>query len=141
MICKGTVDNDAPVQHMSSILRVATRRILPSIRSFHPILAHRHFYTTQTPSPPPAAKNPPPKPKKPSASVPHATNVTGRDARHEVHEGTAALNIPFNPPGAGGPGIGGTLTGSALLDAAITTFIGLTFGKYTSTSSGTTSEY
>jgi len=144
VVYKGTIDNDAPVQHMS----FATRRIPPSLlsRSLQPVLAHGQLYTTQTPSRPPAPKTPPTQTKRPSASVPYETNVTGRDARHEVHEGNAVLNVPFNPPGAGGgPGIGGTssaasLTGSALLDAALTTIIGLSMGEYMTTSYGTTSE-
>ncbi|KAK7045536.1 hypothetical protein VNI00_007368 [Paramarasmius palmivorus] len=51
--------------------------------------------------------------------------------RHEVHEGSESISIPFNPPGAGGgPNIGGTgsdtpITRSPLLDAALTTVVGL----------------
>lgn len=55
-------------------------------------------------------------------------------ARHEVHEGTSALSAPYNPPGGGpsaGPGIGGSgfsFTNSPVLDAMITTAIGLGAG-------------
>jgi len=47
-----------------------------------------------------------------------------------VHEGTVALSAPYNPPGGGfsGPGGGGqgfTFTNSPMLDAIITTCIGL----------------
>lgn len=50
--------------------------------------------------------------------------------RHEVHEGTAQINIPFNPPGGGGPNIGGSsgISRSALTDAALTTIVGLAMG-------------
>jgi hypothetical protein len=67
---------------------------------------------------------------------PHATQTPVQPSpRHEVHEGSAAVNIPFNPPGGGGgPGIGGSgtifpLTSSPLLDAALTTIVGLGMGK------------
>ena len=55
-------------------------------------------------------------------------------ARHEAQEGTTALNLPLNPPG-GGPGGGGpgggtfTFTNSPILDAMLTTAIGLGAGK------------
>lgn len=52
--------------------------------------------------------------------------------RHEVHEGTASINMPFNPPGGGpaaAPG-GFTFTNSPVLDAILTTAIGLAAGKY-----------
>jgi hypothetical protein len=55
--------------------------------------------------------------------------------RHEAHEGTTALNVPFNPPGGGPganiPGGGGafTFTKSPFLDAMLTTAIGLGAGK------------
>ncbi|KAF9259074.1 hypothetical protein L218DRAFT_1080068 [Marasmius fiardii PR-910] len=63
-------------------------------------------------------------------SQPHALS-TSKTPRHEVHEGTQSINIPFNPPGAGaGPNVGGTgsslqLTRSPFMDAALTTIIGL----------------
>ncbi|KAF9047399.1 hypothetical protein BJ165DRAFT_1403124 [Panaeolus papilionaceus] len=54
-------------------------------------------------------------------------------SRHEIHEGTIALNIPYNPPGGGvGPNIpggggggGGSFTSSPMLDAILTTVVGL----------------
>lgn len=74
----------------------------------------------------------------------HDTKNTGRSpprastkpqTRHEAHEGTTALNVPFNPPG-GGPGgnipSGGgafSFTKSPFLDAMLTTAIGLGAGK------------
>lgn len=54
--------------------------------------------------------------------------------RHEAHEGTTVLNVPYNPPG-GGPGgsiPGGgafSFTNSPILDAMLTTAIGLGAGK------------
>ncbi|KAL0955764.1 hypothetical protein HGRIS_001979 [Hohenbuehelia grisea] len=51
--------------------------------------------------------------------------------RHEINEGSEAISVPFNPPGgAPGPNIGGSgpsfsLSGNPLLDAALTTVIGL----------------
>ncbi|KAG2015592.1 hypothetical protein CC2G_008849 [Coprinopsis cinerea AmutBmut pab1-1] len=67
---------------------------------------------------------------KPSPNVQKSTSPvpTPPGARHEVHEGTAALSAPYNPPGGGGPGAGGggfTFTNSPVLDAVLTTFIGL----------------
>lgn len=61
---------------------------------------------------------------------------TQPQTRHEAHEGTTALNVPFNPPG-GGPGgnipggSGGafSFTKSPLLDAILTTALGLGAGK------------
>lgn len=66
-------------------------------------------------------------------SPPHVP--TQPQTRHEAHEGTAALNVPFNPPGGGPganiPGGGGglTFTRSPFLDAMLTTAIGLGAGK------------
>ena len=60
---------------------------------------------------------------------------TQPQTRHEVQEGTTALNVPFNPPGGGPggniPGGGGvfTFTKSPILDAILTTALGLAAGK------------
>jgi hypothetical protein len=60
---------------------------------------------------------------------------TQPQTRHEAHEGTTALNVPFNPPGGGSggsiPGGGGpfTFTNSPILDAMLTTAIGLGAGN------------
>ena len=66
-------------------------------------------------------------------SPPHPP--TRPQTRHEAHEGTTALNIPFNPPGGGPggniPGGGGafTFTKSPILDAILTTALGLGAGN------------
>ncbi|KAF5393214.1 hypothetical protein D9757_000518 [Collybiopsis confluens] len=69
----------------------------------------------------------------PTTRLPPRPNVSGpqQHPRHEVHEGSEAINVPFNPPGGGGgPGPGGSgpsfqFTGSPFLDAALTTVVGL----------------
>lgn len=98
----------------------------------HPIVGR--YYTdgpaTKHPTPSPGPPTPPKLPSKPPL-----VNHAGSNTRHEVHEGSVAINIPFNPPGGGGgPGLGGSgsvfpLTNSPLLDAALTTVIGLGMGK------------
>lgn len=73
---------------------------------------------------------------KKSTAVPKLQPLPGTPnppIKHEVHEGTAALNMAYNPPGggpAGVPGGGGgfTFTNSPVLDAIITTAIGLGAG-------------
>lgn len=78
-------------------------------------------FTTPTDDNPGPARHTQPRPTKPISNIP----------RHEVHEGSQSINIPFNPPGgAPGPSIGGTgpsepITRSPLLDAALTTIVGL----------------
>jgi len=66
-------------------------------------------------------------PRKPKKHSPTPAN-----ARHEVHEGTETLNVPFNPPGGGPTGPGGgfsfSFTKFPLFDALLTTFIGLGAG-------------
>ncbi|KAF8891783.1 hypothetical protein BD779DRAFT_1670742 [Infundibulicybe gibba] len=92
------------------------------------------FYT-EGPTPPPPKQQPP---SQKQSHTPHSIppapvkkSPLPPPPRHEVHEGTAAINIPFNPPGAGaGPNVGGSgsvfpLTSSPFLDAALTTIIGL----------------
>ena len=83
--------------------------------------------TPQNSSKPSADNKPGPTPTQHSDS--DTLNV-----RHEVHEGTSAVNIPapFNPPGSGGGvGIGSVFpfTSSPLFDAALTTIVGLGLGK------------
>lgn len=69
----------------------------------------------------------PPKPKVQPAGRSVVAPELGH-ARHEVHEGTATISMPFNPPG-GGPNAGGfTFTNSPVLDAILTTAIGIGAG-------------
>lgn len=83
-------------------------------------------------------------PRAPTRQTRHEARVTPRrshpptqpQTRHEAHEGTTALNVPFNPPGGGPggniPGGGGgafSFTKSPLLDAILTTALGLGAGK------------
>jgi hypothetical protein len=97
---------------------------LSSIRPISRIGSARSYVQRPTPKPP-ATK---PTQEPPTHNVPHV--------RHEVHEKTAAINIPFNPPGGGGGGpnpggIGGSFdsTRSPLADAALTTIVGLGMGN------------
>jgi hypothetical protein len=83
-------------------------------------------------------QNPPP-----TTEPPHKAHVTPRrspphpptqpETRHEAHEGTTALNVPFNPPGGGPggniPGGGGAFTKSPILDAILATALGLGAGN------------
>lgn len=94
-------------------------------------LRTQRFYTQGTPHEPinkPVAK--PVQARKESQHSP-----TYHQPNHEAHEKTLSINVPFNPPGGGGgPGPGGTggsfsITNSPLMDAALTTFIGLGLGK------------
>ncbi|KAH9485518.1 hypothetical protein JR316_0002426 [Psilocybe cubensis] len=69
----------------------------------------------------------------PVSHIPSPTTFEYPQARHEVHEGTAAISMPFNPPGGGpsGPGTSGggfSFTNSPVLDAILTTAIGLGAG-------------
>jgi len=68
-------------------------------------------------------------------AIPHSPPLTPPQARHEAHEGTSAINIPYNPPGGGpgaGPGGGGRggFTQSPSLDALLTTAVGLSAGAF-----------
>ncbi|PPQ87484.1 hypothetical protein CVT25_008220 [Psilocybe cyanescens] len=87
-------------------------------------------------------KDPTASPKKPTHTQPRPPHVSHTPSpttfeypqtRHEVHEGTASISMPFNPPGGGpsGPGAGGgfSFTNSPVLDAILTTAIGLSAGK------------
>jgi len=85
------------------------------------------YYTTPIHSTP--KKQPPAKLSPAPCSRPSAPPQT----RHEVHEGTSAINIPYNPPGGGPAGAAGfTFTNSPVLDAILTTAIGLGAGKFIS---------
>ncbi|KAG9221165.1 hypothetical protein CCMSSC00406_0007339 [Pleurotus cornucopiae] len=103
----------------------------------HPHAAHAANKPITKPKVPPTSK---PTPHAHAHAPAHASqfaspiklaSATPPSPRHEVHEGTSALSVPFNFPGAGGgPGPGGASTGGAstgnpLLDAALTTIVGL----------------
>ncbi|KAJ8076602.1 hypothetical protein PM082_001025 [Marasmius tenuissimus] len=108
--------------HSSSI----TRRLLArgvSRNSTSPLIG-RTVLTRSFSSPPDD-----PHPGAPRQTRPHPTKPI--TPRHEVHEGSQSINIPFNPPGGGpnAPGIGDMpsepITRSPLMDAALTTVVGL----------------
>ncbi|KAK7472470.1 hypothetical protein VKT23_000584 [Stygiomarasmius scandens] len=88
-------------------------------------LSQRRLYADESPAP----KQPHHIPDS-NHGYPHSSKSAGR-VRHEVHEGSEAINIPFNPPGGGaGPNVGGSgssfkFSGNPLIDAAVTTVIGL----------------
>ncbi|KAF7428731.1 hypothetical protein PC9H_007961 [Pleurotus ostreatus] len=103
----------------------------------HPHAAHAANKPITKPKVPPTSK---PTPHAHAHGPAHASqfaspiklaSATPPSPRHEVHEGTSALSVPFNFPGAGGgsgPGgasTGGASTGNPLLDAALTTIVGL----------------
>ncbi|TFK44895.1 hypothetical protein BDQ12DRAFT_621361 [Crucibulum laeve] len=108
-------------------------RVLQKRPATRTIIGNARFYSVQGPNPPnrpvksPLAKKPPPLPYHQPAN----STAVHPAPRHEAHEGSLSINVPFNPPGSGGgPGPGGSggsfpLTGSALVDAALTTIIGL----------------
>ncbi|KAF9560959.1 hypothetical protein CPC08DRAFT_455874 [Agrocybe pediades] len=134
----------SPLLHRSTLVSL---RKCPSLLPGSPpratslLLIARHYTTPSSPHPPTT----------PHKSTGHDKGVHGRTQRphrpatpqathqtqpnpptkHEVHEGTAILNTAYNPPGggpAGVPGGGGggfTFTNSPVLDAIITTAIGL----------------
>lgn len=131
-----------------SILRAQPRTVyilsanvgLPRPRlAWHAYQLHRRNFTT--PAPPghqPAKRVSPTNKTAPAisnsnSSKPHTSSFPELPhARHEVHEGTASISMPFNPPG-GGPSAapsGFTFTNSPVLDAILTTAIGLAAGKY-----------
>ncbi|KDR75696.1 hypothetical protein GALMADRAFT_495888 [Galerina marginata CBS 339.88] len=85
-------------------------------------LIGRYYTTSNAPPKKPPLVNPPPTRRTPSPTHPQT--------RHEAQEGTAAISMPFNPPGGGPniPGGGGgafSFTNSPVLDAMLTTAIGL----------------
>ncbi|KAL0570951.1 hypothetical protein V5O48_011008 [Marasmius crinis-equi] len=107
--------------------RLPARKILnnpPSLSAGRRVLTRP--FSTPTPNDPDSA---PTRKSQPQHRV--SPNATSHSARHEVHEGSESINIPFNPPGGGaGPNIGGTgssfsITRSPMMDAALTTIIGL----------------
>jgi len=99
---------------MSVIIRRGRR--LPSVGRYYTTPVHT------TPKRQPPAK-PSPAPRSPPSAHPQT--------RHEVHEGTSAINMPYNPPGGGPAGAAGfTFTNSPVLDAILTTAIGLGAGKF-----------
>ncbi|KAF8633274.1 hypothetical protein AX17_004449 [Amanita inopinata Kibby_2008] len=99
------------------------------VSPLHPVLllsgrGHR-VYSQESPRPTTVDAT-----KQPTNNKARLAPSRDKGPRHEIQEGTAALHIPFNPPGAGagaGPGGGSVFpfTNSPLLDAALTTFIGL----------------
>jgi len=94
----------------------------------------QRWYTSPVNSPP----EPNPKTTKPATLAASVSKpIPQPQTRHEVHEGTEALNFPYNPPGGGpganAPGGGGfsfSFTKFPLFDAMLTTFIGLGAGKF-----------
>jgi|SRR6266540_7267609 len=92
-------------------------------------------------SPVNSTQEPHPTTKKPATLVPSPSSVSKPKpqqplTRHEVHEGTEALNVPYNPPGGGpganipGGGLSFSFTKFPLFDAMLTTFIGLGAGEF-----------
>lgn len=96
-----------------------------------PPTGHEPGRTSQTKKPPSlsaAPVQPKPRTAAPAPELPHA--------RHEVHEGSAQISMPFNPPG-GGPSAspkGFTFTNSPVLDAILTTAMGLAAGAFITSS-------
>lgn len=97
------------------------------VRSLHA----QRFYTQGTPHDPinkPVAKSV-------QAHKESQHESTRPQPKHEAHEKSLYINVPFNPPGGGGgagPGGSGgsfSITNSPLMDAALTTFIGLGLGE------------
>lgn len=70
-----------------------------------------------------------------SATTPSIANKRSpgqHNPKHEVHEGTAALSVGFNPSGGGigsGPG-GSSSTNGSLMDTVLATLVGLGIGKH-----------
>lgn len=128
---------------MNTVLR---RRIL-SLPSSYARLYTSNKTLLESPAPHPVTPRPnhPRAPTQPQTR--HEARITSRrspprvptrlQTRHEAQEGTTALNVPFNPPGGGPggniPGGGGggafTFTRSPILDAILTTALGLGAGK------------
>lgn len=92
----------------------ATYRRYTDIKGTGPSPSPRPAFTT-----PKKSLQPKPTPPLPQSPGPH----------HEVHEGTVALNVAYNPPGGGGPGVGGSLANNPALGAILTTVFGLGAGE------------
>ena len=123
----------------------ATMNTVPPHRILSLPRSYARLYTTNntlSESPTPHRVTPGHQRNPPRASTqPQPPRVTPRptptqsQTRHEAHEGTTALNAPFNPPGGGPggniPGGGGafSFTKSPILDAILTTALGLGAGK------------
>lgn len=96
--------------------------------------SQQRWYTSPVNSP----QEPNPKTTKPAALAGTVSKPRPQQpqTRHEVHEGTEALNFPYNPPGGGpganapGGGFSFSFTKFPLFDAMLTTFIGLGAGKF-----------
>lgn len=80
---------------------------------------------TPTPGPSPSPRIAITTPKKSLQPKPTPSLPQSPGTHHEVHEGTVALNVPYNPPGGGGPGMGGSLANNPALGAILTTIFGL----------------
>lgn len=122
-------------QSLLTVSKALARTASSSTAGGTPALVRRYTVPADATGPDPAPKKtsvakPParPKPKVPTWT---ATAPELGQARHEVHEGTASISMPFNPPG-GGPNAGGgggfTFTNSPVLDAILTTAMGIGAG-------------
>ncbi|KAJ3784891.1 hypothetical protein GGU10DRAFT_387938 [Lentinula aff. detonsa] len=106
---------------MLSISHVASRLQRPFLR----VVVTNQSYIFRHYSQPSSSEQPGEKvPTRPN------TSPAQNHPRHEVHERSEAINIPFNPPGGGGPGAAGSggsfqFTGSPFFDATLTTLVGL----------------
>ncbi|KAF8911485.1 hypothetical protein CPB84DRAFT_920164 [Gymnopilus junonius] len=92
----------------------------------------RYHTTPPKPNPPDEPLVPPPSPPTTEqpfpAPQPPPSPSPPPQTQHEVQERTSSINMPFNPPGSspgGGGGGGFTFTKSPILDAMLTTAIGL----------------
>ena len=83
---------------------------------------------TPSPGPSPSPQSPITTPKKSLQPKP-TPPLQSPGPHHEVHEGTVALNVPYNPPGGGGPGVGDSLANNPALSAILTTIFGLGAGE------------
>ncbi|KAJ3986617.1 hypothetical protein F5890DRAFT_1502567 [Lentinula detonsa] len=105
---------------MLSISHVASRLQRPILR----VVTHQSYILRRYSQPSSS--------EQPGEKVPTRPNTSPAQnhPRHEVHERSEAINIPFNPTGGGGPGAAGSggsfqFTGSPFFDATLTTLVGL----------------